>query len=336
MPLRVLVVDDSPFMRGALVRMIEMDADFRVVDVAATGEEGVEKARRLRPDVVTLDVDMPGMGGLEALRIMVAEVGVPVIMVSASTEADAAVTLEALACGAVDFVPKALRDGARSIFKGAGLLHDKLRVAVEAGRNTAQAVSPPEKVPAPRRRAVQVVVVGSSTGGPNALQQVLEAWRPTVPVVVAQHMPPLFTTVMAKRLSAVCGMAVKEARNGDRLEAGVVLLAPGGLQMRVGKGGVVQVAPDRGESLYRPSVDILAASVAEVYGAKAVGVMLTGMGVDGLAGFAALKRKGAHIVAQDQRSCVVFGMPKAVAEAGLADGVVGISEMGRYLKQVAG
>lgn len=334
--IRVLVVDDSAFMRGALARMIEKEVAFQVVGMAATGEEGVEKAKALKPDVMTLDVEMPGMGGLAALKQINAEVGTPVIMVSAVTEAEAAVTLEALAYGAVDFVPKAFKDRERNIFRGIETLHEKLFAAVAVGKHRRvvheqRAVEPI----VPMRVAAQVMVVGSSTGGPYALETLLQGWKPGIPVVVAQHMPALFTTAMARRLDRVSQAEVMEARSGDRLEAGRVLVAPGGRQMRVAVGGVVRIEEDE-RALYRPSVDVLAASVAEVYGGAALGVMLTGMGSDGLKGFTALKQKGARIVAQDEDSSVVYGMPKVVVEAGLADAVVSIEVMRGYVQALLG
>jgi two-component system chemotaxis response regulator CheB len=333
-PIRVLVVDDSAFMRAALVRMIEKEVAFQVVGVAATGEDAVEKARTLKPDVMTLDVDMPGMGGLAALRKIVAETGTPVIMVSAATDADAMVTMEALAAGAVDFVPKAFEDRERNIFRGIESLHDKLFAAVEVGRQR-RVGREPLYAPLPKPMVARVMVIGSSTGGPCALEAVLQGWKPPVAVVLAQHMPPLFTAAMARRLDGLSVAEVVEARDGDRLCAGKVLVAPGGLQMRVVEGGEVRVEKG-GEGLYRPSVDVLAESVAQVYGGAAVGVMLTGMGSDGLRGFSSLKHKGARIVVQDQSSSVVYGMPKAVVDAGLADAEVALGEMQGYLQAVLG
>ncbi len=335
-PVRVVVVDDSTFMRGALVRMIEKDPRFKVVDVASNGEEGVAKVRQHLPDVVTMDVEMPIMNGIEALRAIMASTKTPVVMVSTLTEAGAATTLQALELGAVDFFPKALNDKEKNIFKGAEDIHSKLLAAagVTNGRVNQLALQEPVKAALPALNRVfrvhaKVVVIGSSTGGPRALQTVLQALPVTmpVPVVVAQHMPPQFTLALAKRLDETCALRVVEAKHGDVLMPGMVYIAPGGFHVRMTPAGL-KVEEDKGESLYKPSVDVLAESALATYGKQVLAVMLTGMGNDGTREFVKLHKAGAHVLAQDQASSVVYGMPRAVLEAGGVDEVLGLDKIG--------
>lgn len=344
--IRVIVVDDSAFMRGALVRMIERDARFKVIDTASNGQEGVDKVRSLKPDVVTMDVEMPVMGGLDALKAIMDTVRTPVIMVSTLTEAGAATTLRALELGAVDFLPKALNDKDKNIFRGAENLHEKLLAAAGVVNGRAEKVAevrlqaPQVAVPAPSatvRVDARVVVVGSSTGGPKALQTFVSQLPKNlpVPVVIAQHMPPQFTLALAKRLDETCEPRVCEASTGEILQPGHVYIAPGGHHMRVRHNGI-SIDEDRGESPYKPSVDVLAESVREVYGKQVLGVMLTGMGADGTREFVKLRQAGAHIIAQDQASSVVYGMPKAVLEAGGVDEVLDLEKIGSRVRSLLG
>jgi two-component system chemotaxis response regulator CheB len=338
-PIRVLVVDDSAFMRNALTRNIELDSRFKVIDTAVDGRDGVEKALRLQPDVVTLDVEMPVMNGLEALREIVARSSIPVIMVSSVTEAGAKTTMEALEIGAVDFIPKA---------KGANLIHEKLLAAVNANlarqiltlrpkRPAAPVPPPPRPEAATFRGAPKIIVIGSSTGGPQALQEVigqLPANMP-VPIVVAQHMPPQFTLALAKRLDACCPPKVVEATHGEPLVNGTVYIGPGGMHLRVTPTSL-KVEAERGESLYKPSVDVLAESTLAAFGKNVLGVMLTGMGNDGMKEFLKLHRAGAYNLVQDQASCVVYGMPRAVADAGGADEVLPLDKIGPRIRGMFG
>lgn len=338
--IRVLVVDDSTFMRSALVRMIEMDSRFKVVGVGKDGLEGVAKAEELRPDVMTLDVEMPNMNGIEALRKIMAGVKTPVIMVSTLTEAGAKTTMEALELGAVDFIPKALADKDKNIFRGAAAIHEKLLAAAGAGparRAVAPAPTPPVEAPKAVRGpvthvAARVVVIGSSTGGPKALLAVLKDLPANfkAPVVVAQHMPPTFTHVLAQRLDEICPVTVMEAQDGTHLEPGKVYLAPGGQHLRI-ESGFLRVHPDAGESPYKPSVDVLAESARRSFGKAVLAVMLTGMGNDGTREFKALHDAGAHVLAQDAATSVVYGMPRAVAEAGAVDEVLPLDRIGRRI-----
>jgi two-component system, chemotaxis family, protein-glutamate methylesterase/glutaminase len=334
-PIRVLVVDDSSFMRTALKRRIEQDARFKVIDTAQNGREGVDKALALKPDVVTLDVEMPVMNGLEALKAIVAQSTIPVIMVSAVTEAGAKTTIDALTIGAVDFIPKS---------KGAELIHEKLLAAVNAGlsrrimatRRTAP-VPPPRPARAITRVPAKIVVIGSSTGGPQALQEVLRALPANlpVPVLVAQHMPPQFTLALAKRLNDICPLRVVEAADGMPLSNGTVHIGPGGQHLRL-TNTHVKVDPDRGESLYKPSVDVLTESAVAVFGKQVLGVMLTGMGNDGAKEFIRLHKSGGYTLVQDQASCAVYGMPRAVADAGAADEILSLEQIGPRIRSSFG
>jgi two-component system chemotaxis response regulator CheB len=335
-PIRVLVIDDSVFMRNALSRNIESDRRFKVIDTAFNGKDGVEKAIRLNPDVVTLDVEMPVMNGLDALKAIVSKTSIPVIMVSAVTESGARTTMEALEIGAVDFIPKA---------KGAELIHEKLLAAVSANLARAPKTSrapvrlaPP---PVPARPAPlmlqfkpKIIVIGSSTGGPQALQDVIKQLPANlpVPVVVAQHMPPQFTLALAKRLDSTCPPKVVEATDGEPLTPGTVYIGPGGMHLRVTQTNL-KVEPDKGESLYKPSVDVLAESVMAAFGKNAMGVMLTGMGNDGMREFVKMHKTGAYIIVQDHTTCVVYGMPKAVADAGAADDILPIDKIGPRIRE---
>lgn len=343
-PIRVLVVDDSAFMRSALTRNIERNSRFKVIGTAVDGRDGVDKALRLKPDVVTLDVEMPVMNGLEALKEIVGRSSIPVVMVSSITEAGAKITMEALELGAVDFIPKA---------KGADLIHETLLAAVNAnpaarpkprflppGPATKppppQPVAPRVEVPLPAYRGTpKIIVIGSSTGGPQALQALIGGLPPNlpVPVVIAQHMPPQFTLALAKRLDSCCPPRVVEATHGEPLVNGTVYVGPGGMHLRVTTTNI-KVEPDKGESLYKPSVDVLAESALAAFGKNVLGVMLTGMGNDGMKEFFKLHKAGAYNLVQDQASCVVYGMPRAVAEAGGADEVLPLDKIGQRIRAI--
>ena len=335
-PIRVLVVDDSAFMRNALTRNIELDTRFKVIDTAVDGKDGVEKALRLQPDIITLDVEMPVMNGIDALREIVARSTIPVIMVSSVTEQGAKITMEALDIGAVDFIPKS---------KGADLIHEKLLAAVNANiarqllalrpQWHAGSKAPPSAQAPALRGQPKIVVIGSSTGGPQALQAViskLPADLP-VPVVVAQHMPPQFTVALARRLNACCPPNVVEAKHGDPLVNGTVYIGPGGMHVRVTPTNI-KVEADKGESLYKPSVDVLAESALAAFGQRVLGVMLTGMGNDGMREFMRLRLAGAYNIVQDQGSCVVYGMPRAVADAGAANEIVPLDKIGERIRNM--
>ena len=336
LPIRVLVVDDSSFMRNAITRHIQRDPRFRVIATATNGREAIERADELKPDVITMDVEMPEMNGIEALRQIHAKSNIPIIMVSSQTEAGAKTTIQALQHGAMDFIPKA---------GGFEQLHEKLHAVVIATRARSAPIIAPALAPAPRRQLPmrittlkpKVVVIGSSTGGPRALHQVLERLpaRFPAPIVIAQHMPPQFTAAMAKWLSDVCAIKVVEASDEMDLQPGVAYVGPGGMQFRVASGRA-KVSAAQGESLYKPSVDVLAESAAAAYGSAVLAIMLTGMGNDGTKGFVKLKSGGAYIMAQDQSTSSVWGMPRAVAESGCADEILAVGDIGQRINGLFG
>ncbi len=340
---KVLIVDDSAFMRNVLTTMLSSDPEIQVIGTARDGVEAVEKVALLKPDVVTMDVEMPRMDGLEALRRIMEKTPVPVIMVSSLTSEDAPATLDALSHGAVDFIPKNLSDLSINIVKIKAMLVEKVKQIAKSGlpKRRLQAQSAPRIAVTPKiipvrstgERRVGVVAIGTSTGGPRALQDLLPALPKEfpVPIMIAQHMPANFTKPFAERMNQLSQIHVKEAEEGESLKAGVAYIAPGGGHMQVkrprGIETVVGLSGSREEYIYRPSVDFLMLSIAELFPGRALGVILTGMGNDGLKGLTALKRSGGRIFAQNEDTCVVYGMPKAVVDAGIADKVLPIEEM---------
>ncbi|MBS3872606.1 MAG: chemotaxis response regulator protein-glutamate methylesterase [Firmicutes bacterium] len=330
---RVLVVDDSPFMRQLIGNIIGGSADLEVVGIARDGKEAVEKCRDLRPDVLTLDIEMPVMTGLEALAVIMRETPTPVVMVSSLTKAGAKETLQALEIGAIDFIAKPER--AANTFDLAATILPKLRAA--AGVVWPRAARRLEVgVPAPR--TYDLVLIGCSTGGPAALQHIVPALpaNSSLPVVIAQHIPGTFTGPMAQRLGQLGKVKVVEAQDGMPLTGGVVYIAPGGLHTVVRKDRLrcyLQVLPaEHVATPFRPSVDVLFKS-AEEYGSSVLAVILTGMGQDGLEGAKVLHRAGAHILAESEESAIIYGMPRAVAEANLAHGVLSLRQITEFLQK---
>jgi two-component system, chemotaxis family, protein-glutamate methylesterase/glutaminase len=345
---KVLVVDDSAFMRNVLTNMLSSDPGISIVGTARDGIEAIEKVALLKPDIVTMDVEMPRMDGITALKHIMEKTPVPVIMVSSLTDEGAKVTLDALELGAVDFIPKNLSDLSVNIVMIKEMLIEKIKIiakkglqrrtvrpairpAVEARASEAPHVAIPQRMTGERKTAV--VAIGTSTGGPKALQDVITLLPRDfpVPVVIAQHMPPNFTGPFAERLNQCSKIEVKEANEGDVLRPGLALLAPGRGHMRVVRKRsmevVITISENRDEYIYRPSVDALMLSVAECFPGRSLGVILTGMGNDGLKGLTELKKNGGRIFAQNEQTCVVYGMPKAVVDAGIADKVLAIEEI---------
>jgi two-component system chemotaxis response regulator CheB len=340
--IKVLVVDDSAFMRNAISSMLSSDPQIQVVSTAKDGFEAVAKVKTLKPDMVTLDIEMPRMDGLEALRIIMAENPVPVLMVSSMTAEGAKVTLDALDLGALDFIPKNLSNMSVNILRIRETLVEKIKYLARrglraqvpaAGRKSARQAPLETPVMRTGERRMGVLAIGTSTGGPKALQEVLPKLPRDfpVPVLIAQHMPKNFTGPFAERLDGLSRLRVKEARDGDRLEPGLALLAPGGSNMRVVRTGAVEtvtrITEGSDEFIFRPSVDALMLTLAEVYPGRALGVILTGMGHDGLKGAEAIKQSGGRIFAQSEDTCVVYGMPKAVVDDEVADKVIPLEEM---------
>ena len=336
-PVRVLVIDDSALMRKLIPQIIERDPSIQVVGTAMDGEFGLKKIEDLNPQVVTLDLEMPRMDGMETLRRIMRLHKLPVIMVSAQTTEGASTTFKALALGAFDFVAKP-RDAAAAKMDEIGAeLIAKIKAAAKAEpRVKALIPSEPSKVQKPTNRPktppTKLVAIGISTGGPNALQYVLSQIPGDFPgtIVVVQHMPEGFTEMFARRLNECCAIDVKEAKSGDLLLAGRALICPGNRHIRVRRmtmGDVVVLADDDRVNGHRPSADVLFKSAAMEFGAQTVGIIMTGMGEDGADGIGAIKGQGGTTIAQDEASCVVYGMPKAAIERGYAQRVVSLELM---------
>jgi two-component system chemotaxis response regulator CheB len=330
---RVLVVDDSALMRKLISQILAKDHEIEVVGTAMDGAFGLKKVEELKPDAVTLDLEMPRMDGMEMLRQITRRSGVPVIIVSALSTEGAMATFKALALGAFDFVAKP-RDAASAHMDEIAMdLIAKIKAAARSKVRNLPALVFPERprgtkgAPRPRKEPSRVVAIGVSTGGPNALQYLLAKLPGDFPgsIIVVQHMPEGFTSMFANRLDESCALEVKEAQSGDLLIAGRVLICPGDRHIKIRRmamGNTVVLTDEPRVNGHRPSVDILFRSVAAEFGPRAFGVLMTGMGEDGAAGMGLIKHAGGMTMAQSEESCVVFGMPKAAIERGYAMRVV--------------
>lgn len=398
MPVKVLIVDDSGFFRHRIREMLSDDPRLEVVGAATNGREAVEKVKLLRPDVVTMDVEMPEMNGIEAVRVIMREAPTSVLMLSSLTHEGARVTLQALEAGAADYLPKDIRawmdKGSdvkkqlvdrlvalgrsrrfrRSLFadqdrQGIGR-EDKSRTLGSAGAVARRQISPYSAADTPVRRSAEtaqtrqaavspaasarngtgralrspsqdimpdckLVVIAASTGGPAALQKILTELPASFPhpILLVQHMPKTFTQVFAERLNQQCQISVKEAEDGDRLQPGHALLAPGGQQMIIDSRHPdrVRILPGDERLTYKPSADVTYASAARTYGSRVLGITLTGMGSDGCDGSRLLKQAGSTQWAQSRESCTIYGMPQAVVNAGLADAILDLEDIGPLL-----
>ena len=365
MAYRILIVDDSTFFRRRIKQILEEDAELEVVGEAKNGQEALTLVASLRPDVVTMDIEMPVMNGITAVKRIMASNPVPIIMFSSLTQEGAQATLDALDAGALDFLPKKFEDIALN--RKEAILMFQNRVKALCGRKTFGSsyfsrISSPSfrsaKLQAPKNKtkdANKVVTntssnpirsghyaclaIGASTGGPVALQKILTDLPSDfpIPVVMVQHMPGSFTQAFAKRLHDLCDVTVKEAANGDILKPGVCYLAPGGKHMaiegRVGNARVVLYEPEQHpDAAYKPSIDVMFDSLAQVYSGNVIAIILTGMGADGREGCRTLKARGAKIWAQDKQSCVVYGMPQAVTVTNIAVANYDIAHMASHIK----
>lgn len=338
--IKVLVVDDSSLIRKVITDILSKDLEIEVVGTAKDGKEAIEKAEELRPDVITLDIEMPVMDGLSALRVLKQKVPhSKVIMFSSLTQEGAKATIEALALGAYDFVPKpSTRSFLESIKKIEDDLLPKIKAIVPLKEFKPVLKTKPFRL-APKKGDLKVCGIGVSTGGPQTLMQIFPKLPKDfpVPILIVQHMPPIFTQHLAERLNAISRLEVKEAEQGELVKDGIVYIAPGDYHMRVKKEGVkVKIYLHQGpmRNYCRPSVDELFESLAEVYNGYTLGLILTGMGYDGKEGAKKIKEKGGIILAQDAQSSVVFGMPKVVIEEGLADEIVNLSEIPQKLIEI--
>ena len=373
MTVSVLVVDDSGFFRKRLTEILTASGQITVVGAATNGREGVELAEKLRPDVITMDYEMPVMDGISAVREIMAKQATPVLMFSSLTYEGARVTLDALEAGAVDFLPKNFEEIARDTSqlqavlinrvldiassqprarvpvmppKSAPVISEKPKgIAPRAERSSLRSTAKPARhevaAASPSRRSANktptrqysVVGIGTSTGGPVALQKVLSVLPASfpAPIVLIQHMPASFTPAFAERLNKLCKIEVRQAQDGDLLQPGLALLAPGGKQMMIenrGGRGRVRILPGDERLNYRPCVDVTFGSLARSFPGKTLGIILTGMGADGREGCRMMKQGGAVVWSQDEETSVIYGMPMAVATAGLSDEVLPLNDVG--------
>ena len=389
MTVKVLVVDDSGFFRRRLTEILSSDGNIEVVGTATNGREAVEQTLALRPDVITMDYEMPVMDGITAVKNIMQRCPTPVLMFSSLTHEGARVTLDALDAGALDYLSKNFEDISRNPQRVKQMLCDKVHLLAKSNRHAwtrpklalstpsiaqsapvsastikktartsalrqplAETRTATRSTPAlarstlgvnddavlasttsPTRKTYKLVAIGTSTGGPVALQRVLTQ-LPTdfpAPIVIVQHMPAAFTHAFAERLNKLCNIDVKEAEEGDVLRSGLALLAPGGKQMMIDARGTVRILPGDERLNYKPSVDVTFGSAAKVFNDKVLAVVLTGMGADGREGARLLKQSGSQVWAQDEASCVIYGMPMAIVKAGLADFVYSLDDIGGYL-----
>src|ERR1700687_1487100 len=339
-PVRVLVVDDSALMRKLIPKILEADDSIEVVGTAMDGYFGLKKIEDLSPDVVTLDLEMPGMNGIDTLKGIMRRSRLPVIVVSSHSTSGANITLKALSLGAFDFVAKPTDVSARmpeiaeelikkihAAAQSAGVQSQFLPVETASGQhNKMRPIAP-----------TSIIAIGVSTGGPNALQYLFSQLPADFSgsILVVQHMPDGFTELFAKRLDETCPIRVKEAQSGDLLLAGRVLICPGNRHLKVKKlplGNVAVLAEEAPVNGHRPSVDILFRSAAEEFGARSLAVIMTGMGEDGASGMGAIRAAGGMTIAQSEESCVVFGMPKAAIDRGYVTRVVHLDDLPNTLQ----
>jgi two-component system chemotaxis response regulator CheB len=343
--IKVLIVDDSALMRSLLTEIIGDAPDLEVVGSAPDPIAAREMIKALNPDVLTLDVEMPKMDGLEFLRRLMSLRPMPVVMISTLTERGSEVTLRALETGAVDFVPKPRAENLAALHGYADEIRDKIRAAHGAHlrrRPTAPAAprtAPPVAGVPSRVLGEKLVAIGASTGGTEAIKEVLTRLPAEMPgIVMVQHMPETFTPSFAKRLDSLCALRVLEAQGGERIQPGHAYLAPGHSHMRIkrsGNGWVTELLQSEPVNRHRPAVDVLFDSVAREVGRNAVGVILTGMGKDGAQGMLAMRQAGAWNIGQDQDSCVVYGMPREAARLGAVDEVASLNDVaGRILARL--
>lgn len=341
----VLVVDDSTFMRNTITSLLEQDSEIKVVGTARNGQEALEKAEELDPDVMTLDVDLPRLDGLGVLQQLMKKTPIPVLMVSSLTQSGAESTLKALEYGALDFIPKTMSCD-RECF-GAEL---QRKVRVIARRKTIiklkyrrinqiqvpvprpQPSQPADYVQTPCTGPRDLVVIGVSTGGPPVVQKILSALPADLPacILIAQHMPAAFTNPFAKRLDSVCQIGVTEAQDGDKFKTGHAYVCPGGKHLGIRMRGPLPeifVAEEPRDALYKPSANVLFETAGKAMGRRTLGVILTGMGSDGCEGSKVLKEKGGCLIAQNEASCVVYGMPKAIVDNKLANLILDVDDI---------
>lgn len=351
--IKALVVDDSAFMRKSISIMLESDPDIKVVATAKDGEEGYNLAKTIRPDIITLDIEMPKMDGLTALKKIMSDCPTSVLMVSSLTTEGADVTIKALEYGAVDFIPKELSYINVNIIKIKEELIGKIKEIVKQRSvrdrlKRIQKMNPERSSVAEARQTslpkigYKAIALGISTGGPFSLQKLIPNLSKSIncPVFVVQHMPPRFTKSLAERLNGMSELEVKEGEDNEKVRSNVVYIAPGGMHMTISRdsagAGRIRISGEPATTLHKPSVDIMSNSVIDFYGKYTLGVIMTGMGKDGLEGIKKLKSIGGYSLVQDERTCVVYGMPKAVVDAGLADVISPLEKISTIINEAVG
>jgi two-component system chemotaxis response regulator CheB len=339
--IRLLIVDDSAFVRYALARMAQTDTTIEIVGTARDGIEAIAKIHELKPDVVTMDVEMPRMTGLQALQQIMAEIPTPVIMVSSLTGPGATATVRALELGAVDFFLKSSQANPLGSSAMAEELVSKVKMAAATGKHALTRLSHLTELPArpkhsrtrrpgtPRR----LVIIASSTGGPRALHQVVPMLPEDLPaaVLIVQHMPAGFTRTLADRLNEISKITVREGENFAELTEGTALLAPGGHHMVIGSANSIYLNEEPSIFGLRPAADITMFSAAPEFGRNSITAVLTGMGSDGTKGAAALRARGGTVIAQEASTCIVYGMPASIVEAGLADYIIPLQDIAQKI-----
>lgn len=348
----VLVVDDSAFMRKSLSLLLESDPQIKVIDTAADGLIAIEKIKKLKPDIVTLDIEMPRMDGLTALGRIMKECPTPVLMVSSLTLEGADVTLKALELGAVDFIPKemsfvsvAITSIKDELISKVKTIHQSKTVMTRVRKlnlpeNKSKAISNIHRVEKKLPRInYKALALGVSTGGPISLQKVVPflSGKMNIPIFIVQHMPPKFTASLADRLNGLSELEVKEAAHNEIVRNGVVYIAPGGYQMTLKKDKMnnvlINISDKPDNIIHRPSVDVMIDSVQSIYGKHTLGVIMTGMGKDGLASIKKLIAAGGYCIAQDEESSVVYGMPRAIVDNGLANVIASLEDIPKIINQ---
>jgi two-component system, chemotaxis family, protein-glutamate methylesterase/glutaminase len=333
MKYKVLVVDDSIVMRRIITDLLSQDEEIEVVGTARNGAEAIEKVRTLNPDVVTMDIEMPVMDGLTALQHIMAEYPRPVVMLSSMDKRQADITFKALELGAVDFIPKTSGSLSLDLERVSCTILDTVKAAAKAKmkvvRTPIRSIMPTSL---PTLSGEWIVLIGCSTGGPKALPEVLSRLPGNLPapVLVVQHMPEGFTKSFAERLNWISPLEVKEAEDGEEIQKGKIYIAPGNRHMTL-KGNKVHLDDGPKINFVRPAVDVLMNSVAPMFGPRTVGVILTGMGSDGAVGMELIKKNGGKTIVQNEETCVVYGMPKAVADRNAADRIVPLEDIAKNI-----
>jgi len=338
--IKVLVVDDSSFFRRRITEFLSSDSNIEVIGQAVDGLDAIEKVKQLDPDVITMDIEMPKLDGISAVKKIRETKSTPILMFSSLTHDGAKATFEALDAGASDFLPKKFEDIATEKSLAIKTLCERVKsLAIKKISTSSTKIKIPSLLrptSSASSRGYQLAVIGASTGGPTAVEKVLKSLpgNYSLPILLIQHMPASFTGAFAERLDKICAISVKEAEEGDQLQAGTAYIAPGGRQMCLKKNGrrnIISIEDEPVDTIYKPSVDITFNSIAEAYSGRVLAIVLTGMGRDGCNGTRLLREKGATVWAQDEESCVVYGMPMAVAKENLVDKVMSVDEIGMSL-----